>query len=86
MCENVEEVRRRCDRAIVIGLVFGEEVVKIIICAYALQIGKPNAEKESLYEEMARELSMAKANESVLELGDFNVHVGKCAEGFEGME
>ena len=28
---------------------------------------------------------MANANEFVLGLGDFNRHVGKCAEGFEGI-
>ena len=28
---------------------------------------------------------MANANEIVLGLGDFNCHVGKCAEGFEGI-
>ena len=28
---------------------------------------------------------MANANELVLGLGDFNGHVGKCAEGFEGI-
>ena len=51
-CENVVEVRRRCDRAMAIGLVFGEEVVRVI-CAYAPQSGKPDAEKR-FYEEMTR--------------------------------
>ena len=32
--EKVVEVRRRCDRVMGIGLVFGEEVVRVI-CAYA---------------------------------------------------
>ena len=82
--ENVVEVRRRCDRVMAIGLVVAEEVVKII-CACAPQSGKPDAEKEKFYEEMAHEWSMANANELVLELGDFKGHVGKCAEGFEGI-
>ena len=42
-------------------------------------------QKKRFYEEMAREWSMANANEMVLGLGDFNDHVGKCAEGFEGI-
>ena len=54
LCENVGEVRRRCDRVMVIGFVFGEEVVRMI-CAYAPQSGKPDSEKERFYEEMARE-------------------------------
>ena len=46
-CENVVEVRRRCDRVMAIGLVFGEEMVRVI-CAYAPQSGKPDSEKEIL--------------------------------------
>ena len=84
LCEKMVEVRRRCDRVMGIGLVFGEEVVRVI-CAYAPQSGKPDSEKELFYEEMAREWSMANANEMELGLGDFNGHVGKCAEGFEGI-
>ena len=67
-----------------LGLVFGEEVVRVI-CAYAPRSGKPHSVKERFYEEMAREWSMANANETVLGLGDFNGHVGKCAKGFEGI-
>ena len=78
LCENAVEVRIRCDRVITIGLVFAEEMVKII-CAYALQSRKPDAENEKFYEEMAREWSMANANELVLGLENFNGHVGKCA-------
>ena len=81
--ENVVEIRRRCDRLMAIGLVFREEVAKII-CAYAPLSGKANSE-ERFYEEMAREWSMGNAHELVLGLGDFNGHVGKCAEGFEGI-
>ena len=65
LCENVVEVRRRCDGVMAIGLVSEEEGVKII-CAYAPQSGKPDAEKERFYEEIAREWSMANANELVL--------------------
>ena len=76
LCEKVVEVRRRCDRVMAIGLV---------ICAYAPQSGKPDAEEERFYEEMTREWSVANENDLVLGLGDFNDHVGKCAEGFEGI-
>ena len=43
------------------------------------------SQKETFYEEMAREWRMENANELVLGLGDFNGDVGKCAEGFEGI-
>ena len=84
LCENVVEVRRRCDRVMAIGLVFGDEVVRVI-CANAPQSGKPESEKGRFYQEMAGEWSMANANEIVLGLGDFKGHVGKCAEGFESI-
>ena len=49
------------------------------------KVKKPDAEKERFYENMAREWSMANANELVLGSLDFNGHVGKCVEGFEGI-
>ena len=85
LCENVVEVRRRCERVMAIGLVFEEEVVKII-CAFMHNNEKTQMLRmRDFFEEMAREWSMANANELALELRDFNGHVGKCAEGFEGM-
>ena len=84
LCEKLVVVRRRCDRVMTIKLVFEEEVVKVI-CAYAPQSGKPDAEKERFYEEMAREWTVANENKLVLGLSDFNDHVAKCAEGFEGI-
>ena len=39
-----------------------------VICAHAPQSDKPDAEKERFSEEMAREWSMANANELVLAL------------------
>ena len=78
--------QKKGDKVLVmaIGLVFGEEVVRVI-CAYAPQSGKLDAEKERFYEEMVREWSMANANDLVLGLGDFNGHFGKCVEGFESI-
>ena len=66
LCEKVVEVRRRCDKVMAIGLVFEEEVVRVI-CAYAPQSGKPVAEKERFYEDMAREWSVANENELVMD-------------------
>ena len=44
LCENVVEIRRRCDRVMAIGLVFEEEVVRVI-CAYGSQRRKPDARR-----------------------------------------
>ena len=75
LCQNMIKIRRRYDRVMAIGLVFGEEVVKIR-CAYAPQSGMPDAE-ERFYEKMACEWRMANVNKLVLGLGDFNGHIGK---------
>ena len=48
------EFRRRCDRVMAIVSVFGEETVRVM-CAYASQSGKSDAEKKRFYEEMACE-------------------------------
>ena len=56
-----------------------------MLMQYALQSEKSDAEEETFYEKMVREWSMANASELVLALGDFNGHVGKCAEGYEGI-
>ena len=79
LCEKVVEVKRRCDRVMVIG----SRPSVSRRGAYAPQSGKPHAE-ERFYENMTREWNMAHAIELVLGLEDFNNH-GKCVEGFEGI-
>ena len=41
--------------------------------------------KSSFCDEMASELDLKKVNELVFGLGDFNGHVGKFVNGFEGV-
>ena len=81
---NVVEVRRKSDRVIVIVLTLGREVMRVI-CAYGPQSGRPDAEKVRFYDEMGSEWDLGSSSEIIVSLGDFNGHVGKCAEGFEGV-
>ena len=81
---NVVEVRRKSDRVIVIVLTLGREVMRVI-CAYGPQSGRPDAEKVRFYDEMGSEWDLGSCSEIIVSLGDFNGHVGKCAEGFEGV-
>ena len=74
LCKNVVEVRRRFERVMAIRLVIGEEVVTII-CAYAPQSGKPDAENERFSEEIVCKWSMANAN---IEIGRFQWSCWKC--------
>ena len=81
---NVVEVRRKSDRVMAIVLTLGREVMRVI-CAYWPQSGRPDAEKVHFYDEMGKEWDLGSSSEIIVSLGGFNGHVGKYAEGFEGV-
>ena len=81
---NVVEVRRKSDRVMTIVLTLGREVMHVI-CAYGPQSGRPDAEKVHFYDEMVSEWDLGSSSEIIVSLEDFNGHVGKYAEGFEGV-
>ena len=67
-----------------IVLTVGREVMRII-CACGPQSGRPHEEKVRFYDEMGSEWDFGSSNEIIVSLGDFNGHVGKCVEDFEGV-
>ena len=71
---NVVEVRRT----------LGREVMQII-CAHRPQSGRPGIGKLCFYDEMASGWDYGSSSEIIVSLGDFDGHVGKYAEGFEGV-
>ena len=75
---NAVEVRRKSNRVMMIVLTLGRTVMRVI-CAYGPQSGRPDAEKVRFYDEMGS------SSEIIVSVGDFNGHVGKYAEGFEGV-
>ena len=81
---NVVEVRRKSDRVMAIVLTLGGKVMRVI-CAYGPQSGRPDAEKVRFYDEMGSEWDLGSSSEIIVSLGDFNGHVGKYADGFEGV-
>ena len=81
---NAVEVRRKSDRVMVIVLTLDIGVM-CVICAYGPQSGRPDAEKIHFYDEMGSEWDLRSSSEIIVSLGDFNKHVGKYAEGFEGV-
>ena len=66
-----------------ICLIFGEETIRVI-CVYASQNGKPEIQKDKFYDELVYEWDMKGTKEMTLGLEDFNGHVGKKVDGFEG--
>ena len=84
LCGKVVEVRRKSDRVMTEVMALEEEVVRII-CVYGPQSGKTGAEKERFYDHLRSEWDLQSVGELVLGMGDFNEHVGKRIEGYEGM-
>ena len=60
-----------------------EEVVRII-CVHGPQSGRTGAEKEHFYD-LRSEWDLYSVGELVLDMGDFNEHVGKRIESYEGV-
>ena len=56
-----------------------------VICAYTPQVGKSECEKDQFYNNMASEWDLQNPGEVVIGLGDFNEHVGRRIDGFEGV-
>ena len=52
---------------------------------YGLQSGRMGAEKERFYDDLRSEWDLHSVGELVLGKGDFNEHVGKRIEGYEGV-
>ena len=81
---NLVKVGRKSDRVMAIAITLGREVMPIIF-AYGPQSGRPHAKKVRFYDEIGSECDLGSSSEIIVSLGDFNGHVGKCAEGFEGV-
>ena len=79
------EVRRKSDRVLTVVMALEEEVVRVI-CVYGPQSGRMVAEKERFYDDLRSEWDHHSVGELVLGMGDFNGHVGKQIEGYEGVQ
>ena len=84
LCEKIVEVRRKSDRVMAIMLVLEEEVIRVI-CAYTPQVGKSECKKGQFCKDLASEWDLQSPGEVVLSLGDFNKHIGRRIDGFEGV-
>ena len=82
LCEQVLEARMVSDRVMTV-VVFEEKVLRLI-CGYALQSGGCLEEKQSFYDELKCEWDMYMAGYLVMCLGDFNGHIGRHIDVFDG--
>ena len=65
-------------------LVFEREVLRVIY-AYAPKVGKSDSKKDQFYNDTASKWDLQNLGEVVLSMGDFNGHVGRRIDGFEGV-
>ena len=78
------EVRRKSDRVVALALAFKGEPLRLI-CAYEPQGDRALVEKDQFCDEMEDEWSVKGNDDLIVGLGDFNRHIGKEIEGFEGV-
>ena len=83
LLEKVVWVRMVSDRVMTI-VVFEEDVLRLI-CGYAPQSGRSLVEKQSLCDELKCEWDMHSSCDLVMCLGDFNGHVCRHIDGFDGV-
>ena len=77
-------IQRKSDRVVAMALVFEEQILRVI-CAYAPQMEKLECKNNQFYNDKAGEWDLQNPHEVVLGIGDFNKHVRRQIDGFEGM-
>ena len=82
--DKVIDVKRVNDRLMLIKLMVGKRVVAVV-SAYAPQQGLTEEEKDKFYEDLISLTSKVGDNEFLIIGGDLNGHVGKDADGYQGI-
>ena len=82
--DKVIDVKRVNDRIIVVKFLIGKRIVTAV-SVYTPQCGLSEEEKDQFYDELIAVTSKFGDNELVIVGGDFNGHVGKSSEGYEGV-
>ncbi len=84
LIDKVIEVERVSDRLMMVRLLVGKGLVNVI-SAYAPQVGRRQVEKDVFWESMWDLMERVKDSEMVVLGGDFNGHVGRDSDGYEGV-
>ena len=81
--EKVYDICRISDRLMMIKLAI-ENNITVLSC-YAPQVGLDNTIKDAIYDLLNGTDNKVSATETLVICGDFNGHVGKVANGYEGV-
>jgi hypothetical protein len=82
--DKVVEVKYESERLIMVRIIVEEKVINIV-SAYAPQPGRQMSEKEEFWFRMTQLLSGIKDDENIFVGGDLNGHVGRDADGYDGV-
>ena len=82
--DKVMEINRFSARLLVVRVMIGKSVLNLI-SVHAPQVGRPMDEKVEFYISLGKVLKTIKDSEYLAVCGDFNGHVGKDVEGFDGV-
>ena len=82
--EKVYDIKRVSDRIMLIKLLIGESIVTVL-SVYAPQTGLDESAKDAFYDSLQTVISTIPDKEIVIPCGDWNGHVGKAADGYEGI-
>ena len=82
--DKITDVKRVSDRLMMIKLLVGKRIVTIV-STYAPQQGLSNDEKDKFYDDLIYLVSKVDEKELLVIGGDFNGHVGKEADGYQGI-
>ena len=82
--EAIFDVKQVSDRIMLIKLVVGKSTVTVL-SVYATQVGLDDCIKDLFYENLQWTLTKISASGILCACGDFNGHIGKNADGYQGV-
>ena len=82
--EKVYDICRISNRLMMIKLAIDNNIITVLSC-YAPQVGLGNTIKDAFYDLLNSTVNKVSAAETLVICGDFNGHVGKVANGYEGV-
>ena len=82
--EKVYDICRMSDRLMMIKLAIDNNIITVLSC-YAPQVGLDNTIKDAFYDLLNSTVNKVSAAETLVICGEFNGHLGKVTNGYEGV-
>ena len=82
--EKVYDINRVSDRIMLIKLAIDKKIITVLSC-YAPQVGLDKIVKDTFYDQLHDTIRKVSDAETIVICGDLNGHIGKDANGYEGI-